>query len=171
MMSNFWKKTVVGFLMIGGLFSGQVFAQDDEVPTDEELKAYIVVMDSIEDMKISIGERVNEMIQSSELMQGGRRYKELDATKGDSVKLVEISATEEEIAEYDAIIAYTDSLTILFKENYTTLIKDDLGAGTYNKVRKAERDPEVKERMKAIREEMKEEEESEEEEAEEEVEG
>ncbi|MGB5927538.1 MAG: hypothetical protein WBH03_05160, partial [Cyclobacteriaceae bacterium] len=85
MMSNFWKKTVVGFMVIGGLFSGQVFAQDD-MPTDEELKTYIVAMDSVEVLKASIGEKVNTMIQKSELMNGGRRYVELDGAKGDTVK-------------------------------------------------------------------------------------
>lgn len=153
-MSKFWKKTAVGFLMIGGLFSGQVFAQDDNTPSDEELRSYVIVMDSIDVLKGSISVRVNEKIQASELMQGGRRYKELDAAKGDEAKLAEINATEEEVAEYDAIVVYTDSLTAVFKEDYTALIKNDLGVGTYNKVRKVKSDAEVKERMAAIRAEL-----------------
>ncbi|MGB3182325.1 MAG: hypothetical protein WBB45_13115 [Cyclobacteriaceae bacterium] len=153
MMSNFWKKTVVGFMVIGGLFSGQVFAQDD-MPTDEELKTYIVAMDSVEVLKASIGEKVNTMIQKSELMNGGRRYVELDGAKGDTVKLAEINATDEEIAEYDAIIIFTDSLKSSFKEDYTAIIKNDVSIATYNKVRKAQNNPEVKERMQAIRQEI-----------------
>ena len=113
MMSKFWKKAVLGMALLVGVSAGQAFAQDDDTPSDEELRSYIVVMDSIEVMKVSIGDKVNEKIQESELMQGGRRYKELEGADGDEAKLAEIEATEEEIAEYDAIIAYTDSL----KEN------------------------------------------------------
>ena len=117
-------------------------AQEDEI-TEDELVLYATVMNKIDSM--------NDLIKSEELMDEGRRFNELKSAKGDEAKLAEISATEEEIAVYDKIQVAYDEMVSDFKSVYPTLIKDELGASVYNKVKKGlKADPDLKTKYEEI---------------------
>jgi hypothetical protein len=113
------------------------FAQDADAVTDEELTQYATVMNKIDSMKEDLQVRYNEVIKNNELMDEGRRFLELKKAWGDDAKLAEISATDEEKAAYQGILDEYDNMVAEFKEVYPNLIKDDLGAALYNKVRNA----------------------------------
>lgn len=136
-------------IILSGSFSAAV-AQGEEI-TDEELQTYAMVMDSIDAMKANIQREYNDLIQAEELMQGGKRFVEIQGASEDSVKLQELGVTEEERMAYDNIQAKYEELTAEFKQNYTTLIKDELGGTAYNKITKAiSSDQEVKTRYQEI---------------------
>jgi len=125
-------------------------AQDDEI-TDDELMLYATVMNKIDSMKEDMKVKYNDFIKSEELMDEGRRFNELKSANGDETKLAEISATEEEIAVYDKIQEAYDAMVADFKEVYPTLIKDELGAAVYNKVKKGlKADPDLKTKYEEI---------------------
>ncbi len=136
-------------VILTGSFSTAV-AQADEI-TDEELQTYAMVMDSIDAMKATIQREYNDLIQAEELMQGGKRFVEIQGASEDSLKLQELGVTEEERMAYDNIQAKYEELTAEFKTNYTSLIKDELGGTAYNKITKAiSSDQEVKTRYQEI---------------------
>ncbi len=152
-MKRIWNLQVFGLLagaMIFGVLNTQ--AQDEEALTDEELKKYALVMDYAEQEKERLKVDYNEMIQAEELMDGGRRFKELKDVADDSVKLAE-TATPEELEVFNKIENANNENIEAFKEAYTEKIKDKeaLGAGLYNKITKALRsDAELKARYTAI---------------------
>ncbi|MGI8599311.1 MAG: hypothetical protein ACR2KB_08650, partial [Chitinophagaceae bacterium] len=124
--------------------------------SDDELRQYAVVMDSIDAMKQNIQEEYNTLIQDEELMQGGRRFVEIQQVGDDSVRLSELNVTEMELETFNKIQEKYVEMTSEFKENYTNLIKEDLGAALYNKVSKAiKEDSEVKNKYDSILEEVK----------------
>lgn len=132
-----------------------VQAQDAEI-SDVDLEKYAMVMDSIDAMKANIQKEYNALIQGEELMAGGRRFVEIQAAVKDSAKLAEIEVTEEEMMVYNNIQAKYEEMTAEFKENYTNLIKDELGGTLYNQITKALRsDAEVKARYEEILAEVK----------------
>ena len=125
-------------------------AQEDEI-TEDELMLYATVMNKIDSMKNDMKVKYNDLIKSEELMDEGRRFNELKSAKGDETKLAEISATEEEIAVYDKIQVAYDEMVSDFKSVYPTLIKDELGASVYNKVKKGlKADPDLKTKYEEI---------------------
>jgi len=132
-------------------------AQDEAPLTDEELKKYATVMDYADQEKERLKNDYNEMIQAEELMDGGRRFKELKDAQGDEAKLAEIKATPEEIEVFNKIEAANEENIAAFKEAYTEKIKDNnqLGAGLYNRITKElKTDEELKARYTAILEEV-----------------
>lgn len=139
-------------ILIGAFFSVN-FAKAQEVAevSDEELKKYAVVMDSIEVMKSTMADKYNERIKSEASMDGGKRFKAIDECGGDAEKLKAANVTAEELAVYQDIKNYYDSLVNDFKATYPELIKSELlGAATYNKVKKALNDAAVKQRYEAV---------------------
>jgi len=109
------------------------------------------VMNTIDGMKNEMKIKYNDLIKGEELMKGGRRFKELKSAKGDETKLAEIKATEEEISVYNTIQEEYVSMTNDFKAAYPTIIKEELGAGVYNKVKKAlKSDADMKTRYEEI---------------------
>ena len=140
------KNTILIFGVLVAIFitHHNVLAQDIEV-SDDELMKYAVVMNKIDSMKNDMKVKYNDMIKNEESMNGGRRFKELKSANGDEAKLAEIEATEEEIATFNGIQEEYAKMTANFKEVYPSLIKDDLGAAVYNKVKKAlKADPDLK---------------------------
>lgn len=137
-------------------------AQDSKV-SDDELMLYATVMNKIDSMKNDMQTKYNDMIKNEEAMDGGRRFKELKSANGDEGKLAEINATEEEIAIFDSIQEGYEKLLSDFKTAYPALIKDELGAGVYNKVKKAlKADADLKTKYNEILESLKPEESEEE---------
>ena len=87
-------KVLLLVLMMSVLGGNVVFAQDEEI-SDEDLRKYAIMSQSINYMKKDISIEINKMIKAQEGMTG-QRYKELAATKGDEAKLVDIGAKDYE---------------------------------------------------------------------------
>lgn len=147
-----WKNGVLALGLIVGLLAldFSAVAQDAEI-TDEDLQKYATIMNQIDVLKVDLKAKTNEMVKGNELMDGGRKYKAIKGAKGDEAKLSEIGATEEEVTAFNTIEESIDAMKVEFKTTYTSLIKEDLGAGTYNKVKKGlAADAELKTKYDAI---------------------
>jgi len=135
-------------------------AQDDAASiTDESLRNYIMVMDSIDVMKKNVSKVVNSMLKDDILMQGGRRFVEIRKVYGDSTALVEAGVNADELKSYETIIAVKDSLSAQINTVFPVLIKEQLGVKEYKAIKRLlARDADLKARyveMKAtIKEEM-----------------
>jgi uncharacterized protein YktA (UPF0223 family) len=147
------KKNIIwslGLLIAVLTFNSQTLAQDTDI-TDDELKLYATVMAKIDGMKSEMKTKYNALIKDEPSMNGGRRFKELKTAKGDEAKLAAISATEEEITVYNKIQVEYASMTTDFKAAYPSIIKDELGAGVYNKIKKAlKTDSELKSKYEEV---------------------
>lgn len=134
-------------VMLGSFAS---FAQDEATFTDEELTKYATVMAWAEGEKGRMTDVYNGWIQNTEALEAARFVKIKDAD-GDSLKLTEIEATDVELQAYELIISNYDSMLASFKEVYVGKIKDDIGAGLYNTLKKAlKADQQVKARYEEI---------------------
>jgi hypothetical protein len=119
------------FLMLG--FQG-VFAQDEV--TEEELKKYAVVMDSIDNMKEDLIDSISAMVKNNEKVTAAR-YNELSKIINDETKLTEAEAKPEEIEAIKGILKYKDEQTAKIQETFKALATEYVGAAVYNKVKKA----------------------------------
>ncbi len=119
------------FLMLG--FQG-VFAQDEV--TEEELKKYAVVMDSIDNMKEDLINTISEMVKNNEKVTAAR-YNDLSKIINDETKLAEADATPEEVEAIKEILKFKDEGTAKIQETFKTLATEFVGAAVYNKVKKA----------------------------------
>ena len=89
------KFTLLTFLLFSIVSFAQVKAQDGEI-TDEALRKYALLSEVVDLMKKDISVMVNGMIKSQEGMTG-KRFKELQAAKGDKAKYEAMGAKEFEI--------------------------------------------------------------------------
>lgn len=89
------KVTLLTLLVLTIVSFTQVKAQDDEI-TDEALRKYAILNEVVDLMKKDISVMVNGLIKSQEGMTG-KRFKELQAAKGDKAKYDEMGAKEFEI--------------------------------------------------------------------------
>lgn len=119
------------FLMLG--FQG-VFAQDEV--TEEELKKYAVVMDSIDNMKEDLINTISEMVKNNEKVTAAR-YNDLSKIINEETKLAEAEATPEEVEAIKEILKFKDEGTAKIQETFKTLATEFVGAAVYNKVKKA----------------------------------
>lgn len=153
---NMSKQLKAVFMTVVAVMAFTVTYGQDEQIQEEDLRKYAVVMDSIDAMKSNIQKEYNTLIQSEDLMAGGRRFVEIQSAAGDSVKLEELDVTEEEMMVYNNIQAEYQDMTATFKENYTSLIKEELGGTLYNQITKALRsDAALKARYEEILTEVK----------------
>ncbi|MEO9966966.1 MAG: hypothetical protein ABJF11_14305 [Reichenbachiella sp.] len=127
---------ILGMLVACLAICPNTFAQDTEV-TDEELSKYVEVTAKIDSLKADMKAKISEAVKSNELMEGGKVYNQLNKAKGDETKLAEIGATEEQMAAYNEIQDGITAFKAEFKTQYTEVVKNDIGAGSYNKVKKA----------------------------------
>ena len=151
---NFTGKSVLFGLLLMFFFTGVASAQDEvEEVTDEELRKYAIVEDSVQRiLKIKSAE-FNAALRDAELMNGGRRYVEIKGAGEDEAKLAELEVTEEEMAEYKSLREMELAISTDIKELKTSLVMNDeiLGVPIYNKVeRLSKSDPEVKSRLDTI---------------------
>jgi len=149
---------ITGLLILLLLSAVHVQAQDEAPLTDDELTKYASVMLFADTEKAKMGTVYNERIKGEELMNGGRRFKEIKDAKGDDAKLQELNVTEEELAVFNSIQEEYEAMVATFKEAYTAKIKDKevLGAGLYNRIRKElKTDADLKARYDAIFEQLK----------------
>ena len=110
--------------------------QSEEAITDDELKNYAVVMDSIEDMRKSLLDNMSDAIKNNDQITAAR-YNELSKIISDSVKLQTVNATDAEINAVKKVITDRDEGAAKIQDTFKSLVKDLLGAATYNKVKKA----------------------------------
>jgi uncharacterized protein YpuA (DUF1002 family) len=126
------------------------FAQDDKTVSDEELQKYAVAMDSIETLKQNLISVITDLVENNPKVTAGR-YNELSKIINDSTKLVETSATDEEVNAIKEIVARKKEETDKINEVFQSLAKDYIGASTYNKVRSAlKSDAELKTKYDAL---------------------
>lgn len=133
-----WKNGVLFVGLVVGLLAidFRAIAQDTEI-TDEDLQNYAVVMQKVDEMKVDLKAKTSELVKGNELMDGGRRFNAIKGAGEDEAKLTELEVTEEELAAFNEINESIAGMKAEFKTNYTAVIKDNLGVGTFNKVKKA----------------------------------
>ena len=110
-------------------------AQTTEI-TDEDLKKYDVVMDSVAAMQESLREIVAETVRSNTVMEVNR-YNELFKIDNDEAKLKEAKATPEEIAFLKQIDDLRKVNIERINATYQALAKDYVGLKTFNAIRKS----------------------------------
>lgn len=148
-------KVRILFTFIFFLSITAIQAQDAEPVNDDELKRYAVMMDSIDAMRDNLLEEISEMVKNNEKISVSR-YNDLVKIIDDETKLAEASATPEEIAAIKEVQAKKEAGTAQINDAFRSLAKDYVGASSYNKVKKALKDPEVNSKYKAILAELKE---------------
>ncbi len=133
------------------LFVGtSVFAQDF---SEEDLTKYATVMKWAEDQKADLSTTVKDSVKiwlDESGVLTASLYNELSkASKSGTVE--EVEASEEEVSVFTEIQGRIDEKKAVFKETYTTKIKEDIGAGLYNNLRKAlKSDEELKARYDEV---------------------
>ncbi|WP_420315771.1 hypothetical protein [Ekhidna sp.] len=142
------------FLVVG---IGTISAQDEVEFSEEDYTKYATVMLWAEMEKERMTGVYNDWINNDEALAAAR-FVEIKSAKGDSVKLQEIEVTTEELTAFETIQVNYDSMTASFKEVYIGKIKEDIGAGLYNKLKKAlKADANIKTQYKAVYDALKEE--------------
>ncbi len=125
-------------------------AGDTAKITDEDLRKYAVVMDSINSMKKALLTKMSDMVKNQEGMTNAR-YNDLNKAINDKAKLDELKATEEEIAFVNSVTEVKNNGAAEISERFQTLAKDFIGVETYNEVKKAlASDTALKTRYEAI---------------------
>lgn len=150
---------VINFLatlfFLAGVFSAQAQEAESVAVSDDELQRYAVMMDSIDEMRVSLLSEISEMVKGNEKISVAR-YNELSKLDDNQEKLAAANATEEELAALKEIQDKKDSGTVKINDAFKALAKEYVGASTYNKVRKALKDePEVKSKYQTLLEELK----------------
>jgi hypothetical protein len=128
------KYLTLAFVSVLMLSSYKISAQ--EQVSDEELKKYAVVMDSINDLRASLVEEIRTMVQEEGKMTSAR-YTELSKTENDEAKLAEVKATPEEIAFLKKVTEKKNQGTAEINKTFQALAKNYVGVSSYNKVKKA----------------------------------
>lgn len=127
------KKVLLLMCLVAGI--NIVNAQEETSFSDEELTKYATVMVWAEMEKDRMTEVYNGWINNDEVLVASR-FVEIKSANGDSLKLQEIEATNEEVVAFEQIQVNYDSMTSSFKEVYIGKIKEDIGAGLYNTLKK-----------------------------------
>jgi hypothetical protein len=152
------KVFVLAFLLVG-LLNVNVYSQntENEEITEEELRKFATMEDSVTAFYERKIEDIMEMIKNHEVIEPAR-YNDIKAAWGNDEKLAEIEIKPEEKEAYEGILAAMDSVKEEVTEVKVNLIKNDevLGIPTYNKVNKAYKEnPEIKEKVDSITAELK----------------
>lgn len=137
MKSVQWRKSLLflGTIIAIAMHHTQAVAQSDV--TTEELTKYAQVTAKIDSLKSGMKTKISEAVKSNELMEGGKLYNKLNKAKGDEAKIAETGASEEQLAAYAQIQEAITGFKADFKAQYTEVVKNEIGAGVYNKVKKA----------------------------------
>jgi hypothetical protein len=139
---------VLGILVAVVVFSSSLIAQDVEI-TDEELTIYATGMNKVDSIKSVVSAQYVQMIKDEVVLKG--RFNKMKKAIGDDAKLDEIEATPEEIAAYNKIQESYTTMKSDLNATSTEIIKGDIGANIYNKVKKAlKTDAELKTKYESI---------------------
>lgn len=118
--------------------------------TDEELKRYVIAMDSINELTEQLKQTISELVKNNPNITAAR-YNELSKLNGDSLKLKEAQATPAELKALKEIAERRNTETMKLQETLKKLASEYVGAATYNKIRNALRtDTELKARYDAL---------------------
>lgn len=147
------KKVVLIVCLIGSI--GVARSQEARTYTDEELKSYAGVMVWGELEKSKMTDTYNNWINNNEDLEAARFVK-IKNNSSDSLKLQELEVTEEEMAAFSGIMTSYDSMTAAFIDVLKAEIKEKIGYGLYNDLKKdLKKNEEVKSRYQAIFDELK----------------
>lgn len=139
---------VLGIVFTVVVFNNSLFAQEEAI-TDEELNIYAVGMSKVDSIKTVVSAQYVQMIKDEVVLKG--RFNKMKKANGDEAKLAEIEATPEEIAAYNKIQESYATMKSDLKATSTEIIKGDIGASIYNKVKKAlKTDADLKTKYEAI---------------------
>jgi hypothetical protein len=111
-----------------------VASADSAAITDEDLKKYAVVMDSVEGMKQSLLSKISTKIKSNGKMKISR-YNQLSKAVDDEAKLQELKATPEEIAFVKEVADMKTKGAEEISNQVETLANDFVGVEKYNKIK------------------------------------
>ncbi len=123
-------------VILGTMWLGSWAQEESAAVSDDDLKRYAVMMDSIDEMRISLLAEISEMVKTNEKITVSR-YNDLFKIIDDQDKLAAENATPEEIAAIKAVQARKDEGTTEINDAFKSLAKEYVGASTYNKVKKA----------------------------------
>lgn len=147
------------FLVAGLLGMSSAVAQSDTEVSDEELRSYVMVMDSVDQLRTQLSEDVSQMIRDHELMDGGRAFSKIKAAGGDAEKLEEEGISEEQLEAYEELQEQVAEMQAELNAAFSEMVKEHVGVSEYNKIRKGlGSDEELKARYEAIAAEMNEDE-------------
>ena len=129
------KLTFLTLLVFSIVGFSPVKAQDGEI-SEEDLRKYALLSEVVELMKKDISVMVNGMIKSQEGMTG-KRFKELQAAKGDKAKYDEMGAKEFEIKFMELVAKKQgeriDAIKTVNQELATKMVGDN--GKLYKKIR------------------------------------
>ena len=140
---------VVGLLLV---MVASTVANAQEI-TDENLRRYAIMMETVDAMKQEISDQTNMLIKNQEGMDG-KRYLELAKTKGDAAQLEAIGAKDFEIKFLEVVTQMQDERKEAISEVVTILATKMMpdGGKAYKEVKSAiDTDAEVKARYEAIK--------------------
>lgn len=106
----------------------------DDTITDEDLRKYAVVMDSVDAMKETLLSDISTKIKSNGKMKISR-YNQLSKAVDDEAKLKELKATPEEIAFVNEVSTLKQDGAAKISETVETLANDFVGTTKYNKIK------------------------------------
>lgn len=140
---------VVGLLFV--MVAGSV-VNAQEI-TDENLRRYAIMMETVDAMKQEISDQTNLLIKNQEGIDG-KRYLELAKTKGDAAQLEAIEAKDYEIKFLEVVTNMQDERKAAISEVVTILATKMMpdGGKAYKEIKTAlGSDEEVKGRYEAIK--------------------
>jgi hypothetical protein len=111
-----------------------VASADTASITDEDLKKYAVVMDSVEAMKQNLLSEISTKIKSNGKIKISR-YNELSKAINDQAKLTELKATPQEIAFVKEVGVMKTEGAAKISDTVEILAKDFVGAEKYNNIK------------------------------------
>jgi hypothetical protein len=111
-----------------------VASADSAAITDEDLKKYAIVMDSVDGMKQSLLSKISSKIKSNGKMKVSR-YNQLSKAADDEAKLQELKATPEEIAFVKEVADMKAKGAEEISNQVETLANDFVGVEKYNKIK------------------------------------
>ncbi len=118
--------------------------------SDEDLRKYAILMDSINDMKQTLLKEMGDMVKNKEGMTNAR-YNDLSKANGDEAKLQELKATEDELTFLNEVNEKKKTGAAQISETFQAMAKDFIGVETYNEVKDAlAADTEIKARYDEI---------------------
>jgi hypothetical protein len=106
----------------------------DDTITDEDLRKYAVVMDSVESMKQALLSKISTKIKSNGAMKISR-YNQLSKAIDDEAKLKELKATQEEIAFVKEVGTMKQEGAAEISNTVEKMANEFVGSAKYNKIK------------------------------------
>jgi hypothetical protein len=114
--------------------SATVASADTAAISDEDLKKYAIVMDSVDGMKQALLTQISTKIKSNGKIKIAR-YNQLSKAIDDEAKLQELKATPDEIAFVKEVAALKTEGAAKISDQVETMANDFVGVEKYNKIK------------------------------------